>query len=836
MLKKLKSRFIISFILVAAIFITVMAQLFNLTLQQGGDLTVKSEDKTVRTLTLKGTRGDILDVTGIPLAYDQSSFDIQFTKDPSKATTTDRAYYTDVLIKTIDLIEQNGGEVIDTFAIKRQEDGTFVFDFEVTDPEAVAARETNWRENMYVSKTAAPDVLYRDLRIKYRIPEEYTYEQARKLLSVWQEVQLSSYRAYVPVTVAEDVSMETVAVVEGRMDLDGISVAESSTRVYPKDDVAAHIIGYMGKMVDNQTITEMQEKGYSSEDTIGITGIESTMESFLTGNSTERQGQRQVEVNSRGKVIKEIFYVPPSTGNSVMLTVDLELQMELERALEENIQTIYEMQVSDYYANPEKYDQQEVLANRKGDTTLEKMNLAKSGAAIVMDVNTGNILAMASYPSYDLNLFEGGIEDEAYQALLADSASPLFNKAIASKGIPGSIFKMVTGTAGLAEGSITADTVINDEGEYTEGLTDEYKRTGGKAPACWIKPYYSEHGPNQTITEALKDSCNYFFFVVADQYLGIDKLKEWSDKFGLTEKTGIELPGEVAGQVGCQETLYDWTKPIAEQKTSLPLLVRNQIIEFLKLYGTERNVEYPQELLEETATTLLELVSLGKTAVGAEIRAVLSEKMEIPATIASRNGWDNDINASLVQLMWNRTRTAETGIGTNLTALTPIGVARYISALVNGGTVYEAHIVDSIIDANGNVVEERQPEALTTLGVSEDVLDTIKEGMREVVSEEDGGLAAEAFEGWQYKNTAEKSWIGGKTGSGKVNDIDLENNAWFVAFAPYDDPEIAVVIYIPNGKSGASSAPAARDIIGYYLDGKQSDRQIEVPGYNSLVP
>jgi penicillin-binding protein 2 len=246
---------------------------------------VQSEDKKVRELTLKGSRGQIMDITGIPLAYDQSSFDVEFTRDPSKSTNTDKAYYTDVLIKAIDVIERNGGQVIDTFSIKKGDDGGFYFDFGITNPEDVAKREENWRSNMFVSDKSTADVIYRDLRNRYRIPEEYTYEQARKLLSIWQESQLSSYRAYVPVKIAKNVPMETVAIIESMSaELDGISVAESSTRIYPKDDVAAHIIGYMGKMVDKTTIDEMTAKGYSQDDTIGITGIENTMESFLAGN------------------------------------------------------------------------------------------------------------------------------------------------------------------------------------------------------------------------------------------------------------------------------------------------------------------------------------------------------------------------------------------------------------------------------------------------------------------------------------------------------------------------------------------------------------------------
>ena len=402
MFKKLKNRFFVLMAVVLVAFIALGAGLGNLTLTQGGELSTLSEDRKVRELTLKGTRGQITDVTGIPLAYDESSYDIEFLRDPSRNSTTDKAHYTEVLSRAIALIEESGGTTIDTFNIVRNEDGTFSFDFGVTDPEAVKAREENWRKNMYVSATSPPDVLYRDLRTRYRIPEEYTYEQARKLLSIWQEVQLSSDLAYVPVTISEDVSMDTVALIEGQSDtLDGIQVGESSVRVYPKDDVAAHIVGYLGKMTDEDTLEEYEDKGYSRDDLIGAAGIESTMEQYLTGNSTEKQGQRVVEVNSSGKVISERSYTEPTDGYNVRLTIDLQLQQIAEEALKNNIDQVYQEQVEQYNtAKPEDYDQNEdvqaVLESREGNSTLEKMNLAKSGAAVVLDVDTGRVLAMAA--------------------------------------------------------------------------------------------------------------------------------------------------------------------------------------------------------------------------------------------------------------------------------------------------------------------------------------------------------------------------------------------------------------------------------------------------------
>ena len=850
MLKKLKNRFFISFTVVALLFVMLMVGLGNLTLVQGGALTTQSEDKKVRTLPLKGARGQITDATGIPLAYDQSSYDIQFTKDPSKNTSTDKAYYTDILIRAIALIEENGGSTIDTFSIKRQDDGTFAFDFGVTDVEAFSKRESDWRTNMFVSKTATPDVIYRDLRSRYRIPEEYTYEQARKLLSIWQEVQLSSYVAYVPVTICKNVDMNLVSVLEGHSDdLEGIEIAESATRIYPKDDVMAVLLGYMGKMNDNETVAEYKAKGYSPDDLIGTTGLESTMEQYLTGNSTEKQGTRQVEVNSKGKVIQELSYTPPKQGYDVRLTVDLQLQMAAEKAIKANVEEVYQKQYDMYY-NPtteeqakkrESYDTElDKRTLKEGqETNFDKLNLAKSGALVVMDAKTGDVLAMANYPSYDANLFTYGISTEAMEELSNDPGTPLFNKAISSKGIPGSIFKLVTAMGGLMEGAVTLDTHIDCQKEYTKYVSENYI---GHVPSCWISEYNLSKHAGLDLELAIAQSCNYFFYTVADN-MGIDNVVKWGENFGLTKPTNIELTGEAVGQIGNQDVLYDPTKPLNEQKTSLPSLVRSQIMGYLENYGTELGVTYTEEQITATTDKLMALVAPalaeeGNLKLGEQITTVLFEELDITARTSRNRGWHNEINQSLQQLKWNPNETITAGIGTNFTTLTPIAVARYISSLVNGGTVYNAHIVDSVVDQDGNVIEEVQPEVYNQIDAPEEYFATIKKGMQDVVSDDEYGGAREAFKNddgtdWKYLKM-----IGGKTGTGQVSEIELENNAWFVAFAPYDDPQIVVVSYIPNGYSGASAAPAAKDVIEYYLDGLEVEGTPEtesVPSVNQIV-
>lgn len=860
MFKKLKNRFFAGLAIILALFVMLGAGLGNLTLNQGGELSVESEDKKVRTVAQKGTRGQITDITGVPLAYDENSYDIQFVRDPTRNSTTDKSYYTDILIQAIDIIEKTGGTTIDTLSLKRNDDGSFGFDFGDISQEAFEKRETNWRKNMYLSSTATPDVLYRELRTRYRIPEEYTYEQARKLLSIWQEVQLSAYRAYVPVTICKNVQMETVSAIEAKSDiLDGVQVGESATRIYPKDDVAAHIVGYMGKMNDDDTIKDFTAKGYSQEDLIGTSGIESSMEQYLTGNSSEKQGQRVVEVNSKGKVIKERSNTPATNGYDVRLTIDLQFQQVVEKALAANVAQVYDAQVEKYNDPKYRYDRPEanytgydtVLKDREakeGQTTeFDKLNLAKSGAAVVLDINTGRVLAMANYPSYDANIFTGGISQEDMDALNNDPSRPLFNNAVASKGIPGSIFKMVTGMAGLNEGAINLGTRITDQGPYPlDTEKDPNENAGqGHVPECWVAPDFSAHS-HQTIVEGLENSCNYFFYDTAKKIVdttgNTDTLSKWGEKFGLTSATGIELPGEAIGQVGNQSVLYDPTKPISTfnadgvevsaQKTSLPLLVRNVLIGDLRKMGEDRNITYTDEQLTKTAERLIEEAGKDLTnfTFGDKIRAILLEELQIPNVVADQKGWVIQTNSRLSELRWNTRQTIITGIGAGSTAVTPIAVARYIAALVNGGNVYETHIVDSVVDDKGNVIEKKDPVVFSHIDAPQEYFDAIKDGMTRVVAEE-AGTASKAFDGWAYQNE-----IIGKTGTGRVSTIDLENNAWFVACAPRENPEIAVVVYIPNGLGGSNAIPAAKDIIEYYLDGKTEEGATTLPSDNTLIP
>ena len=800
--------------IVLAALIFLMASHFNLAIIQGEKYSERSIENRTRTISVMGSRGRILDTNGVPLAYDKTSYNINFYRDPYQTGEKWRAIYTNIIMETIEILEKNGNKVIDDLSIQKDENGGLTYYWGgITDEDAIKRRKELWCGNMTISEDATAEEAFNTLRQRYMIPDDVDYEMAHKVLSIWQEVQNLAFKSYVPVTIAQDVDANSVAEITTRStELIGMSAEQSYTRVYPKNTTAAHIVGYMGKVYSEEELAELEEKGYSTDATVGVSGVEATMEEQLSAAIGTRVGKQKAEVNSRGKVTRRLESKEPQSGNDVMLTIDYELQQKLESALENNIKIIRQEQEKLYNQNYAKYEEKE---QDRGGT---KTKFASMGAAIVMDVNTGNVLAMASYPSFDPNMFIGGISEEDYQALNDPDTAPLFNKAISSASEPGSIFKPVTGYAALMEGVITPEETIDCQDEYTPAVQQ------GKAPGCWTD--YPQNHQGENIVKALKDSCNYYFYTVSDR-MGIDKLTKWADTFGLSSKTGIELPGEVTSHVANQQVLYDNTKEInGGQLNSKPYLVRLSVEKQLKKYGLMRGVTYTDEQVERCATRIVQLVG-SSTNIGPQIRSIMREELDIPESTSYARRWHQEINSILYEITWNRVQTILTGIGQSVTAVTPIAVARYISAIANGGNVYEASIIKKVVAPDGSTLEENDPKVVSTLGDTKGYLEYIKEGMHEVVSAEDGGTAANIFTGFEYTSD-----IAAKTGTAQVSQIDLENSAWFVAFTPFEQAEIAVVVFIPNGYAGSMAGYTARDIIQFYRDRQkqQTNTTVTAPG------
>ena len=804
----------------------LLFRLFDLTFNQGEDLLSKAQEFSRKELRLTGARGKILDRNGLPLAYNETSYDVQFIKDPKLNKAPDRKSYTDSIIRTIDIIEENGGKLSTRFAMTRGSDGKLTLTWIGLNPEEDQASYDKqvkiFRENMSAStssqikKNMELEEMLAKLREYYFIPETFSEEKAMKVLSVWQQVKYSTYTiSYIPVVLALDVDMNTVTQVEVRSnELLGVQIGQGRTRVYPNKSMAAHIIGYTGRMLNEKTIVQNENAGYKRDDLVGISGIEKSEELELTGNTAERTGTRVVEVDSKGKVIRELESdnKQPTAGNNVMLTIDSGLQKVAEEALAKNVQMIHDEQVekfNDPVISLKQQYQEKIDARSKTIGKPWPISYCNSGAVVVMDVHTGDILAMASYPTYDLNLFTGGISVDQLTKLQEDTANPLFNRAIASRGTPGSIFKMATGLAGLMEGVINVGSTISCQDKFTKYAGSD----PGSAPECYISNP-AKHA-NLNIVNALEVSCNYFFFTVADD-LKIDRLNKWADLLGLSSLTGVELPGEVKSQIGNQKTLYD---PDSSPGGVASLVYKN-IKEIIQEGCDAQHITVADKKMDTVVRELMKLAEMESSMMGPDIRAILKNEVALDAqTIASKD-LSNRISQQIVQIRWNPTYTITTGIGQGVTMITPIAAARYMSALVNGGEVYDAKIIKAIVSPEGKV-REKTPLLVRNLGITPEsqYLQLIKEGMKYVVSEEDG-TAANEFKDFEYKGE-----MGGKTGTAQVSKIDLENNAWFVCFAPFEQPEIAVVVYMPNGDVGHLASPTAQAVVKYYLDKKKQEQE-----------
>ena len=842
--KKYTGRYRAFAILIAFLFGVLIVQLFNLQIVGYEQNMTAATSKKTKTITSKGSRGTIMDSNSMTLAYDKQIYNVQFYRDPNftsdqkdeNGNTVSSLYlYTSAIIDAIEIIERNGGTLNTTFSLKQDEmTGLWVFTWNNNDYTASqqAARESMWRSNFYMQDTTTypQQELFNKLCTRYKIPETLTTEQKLKVLSVWETMQNNAFLSS-PITIASNVSWETVIEIEAKaLTLEGISVSVSTQRVYPNGTLACHVIGYIGKIQNYDTYyASYKDKGYALSDLIGLDGVEKTMEDWLTACTTQRVGKRVVEIDRYGAVSRTLSTTEATDGNNVKLTIDSNLQRVAERALEENINYIRDEQetllASDKWLDTNKA----VLQGTTRDFESNPISLAEKGAVVVIDME-GRVKALASYPPYDPNAFIVG--GEAASDILLDSRNPLVNYAIGSRDTPGSIFKPVTATAGLISGQLTMTEQISDGGKFTK-----YDKTN--PPRCWVNQHYLSRHANQTVKEALTHSCNYFFYTVGSRLYEEtdDQLYKTAALYGLTTKTGIDLPGELQGYVGSQTTLYDKNKAIsaAEQATWRPSIVFNNIKKNIvsvseKLYG----MTFDEDKLDKCVKRLMDMaVDYNQSDWLPQIRAILMEELDMPREMVYLQAITGDTYIMLNEIKWGGSEAIMCAVGQSITTVTPVALARYVAAVANGGKVYDLRIVDSIISPDGEVLSSSSPILASEIEGDnvQEYLAYIREGMKGVAEAE--GTAAKFFSDAKYDDIRDN--MGAKTGTAEKTQIDLENNAWMIAFAPYENPEVAVCVYIPHGYSGAYCSITVREIIDYYMEHRELDQADFMPPSSSLA-
>lgn len=676
---------------VLLIFILLFAWvLYDLQYVHGADYLAQSRRKIAKTETVEAARGEILDRYGRVLVTNRESYNVSLDTSFMKDVNT-------TLTKLLDICRTEGVTWADTLPISSE--APFVFTFDTASSGAISnlyalAESLKWtdtlpdreeadsiraaaQEGQGVSYPSA-DAFLDKLRTYYEIDPLLPDSEARALMGVRYELTLRSreitYNAYV---FAQDVDMSFIVTVK-ETDLPGVNIDTTSVREY-KTSYAAHLLGRVGLMSPDEWTNTYRALDYPYNASVGKEGVELAFESYLHGTP----GKRNIETNDQGKVVSgdDNWVVDqatgevqaPDPGDNVILTLDIKLQEAVERALATGIEGL------------------------KSEDT-------QGGAAVVIDVRDGGVLAMASYPTFDLTTYT-----QNYNALLTDPLNPLLNRATRQVYPPGSAFKMVTAIGALEEGIIEPDTEILDTGRYL--YYDDYQ------PQCWI---YRDSGgwrthEEENVSDAIMDSCNVFIFD-AGRRLGISLLEQYAAAFGLGESTGIELSEETGWMDG---------------------------------------PEYTE--------------SHGQT--------------------------------------WYEGNTLPAAIGQGNSRFTPLQLANYVATLANGGTHYSAHLLKEVKSNDySQVVERYEPQVLNQLDIEPENLAAVTEGMLRVTTE---GSAKTYFADLGVQ-------VAAKTGSAQVSSA-TESNALFVAFAPYEDPEIALAIVVEKGGSGSTLANIAAEILEYYF-------------------
>jgi penicillin-binding protein 2 len=494
------------------------------------------------------------------------------------------------------------------------------------------------------------------------------------------KTKMAQTKSFKEVLIKGDISREEVAFVEeNNMSLAGIHIRAEPLRNYVFNDLASHTLGYLGE-ISKSRLESREDRTYRQGDFVGKSGLENIYESLLRG----QKGYKEVEVDVSGRELKTLRKLPPESGNNLILTLDVRIQEELEKLMTK--------------------------------TAEQNMN----GSAIVMKVQTGEIIAITSKPSFDPNKFAAGISPINWDELRTDEWHPLQNRSIHGQYPPGSTYKIVTALAGLEEGVIKPDTSIYCPGHFKLGR-GRYR--------CWKK---SGHGAVD-LHDALVQSCDVYFYTIGHR-LGIDTIAKYAKRFGLGNRTHLGLSREKKGLI---------------------------------------------------PTTLWKLLNKKEP--------------------------------------WQLGETIIASIGQGYNLVTPIQQAIMIAAVANGGVLLKPYLVKRIEGTEKHSPREFHPEITGQIGMAPEHLEQVRRALRDVVN---------GARGTGKKSRLKNITVSGKTGTAQVvrmkSNVELEkeevipvkyrDHAWFVAFAPYEKPEVAVAIIVEHGgHGGATAGPIAGKIFKKYF-------------------
>ncbi|MBQ9085995.1 MAG: hypothetical protein IJY47_02280 [Clostridia bacterium] len=623
------------------------------------------EEGYVRAYTVPGVRGEIYDCNGNLLVGNSTSYDLIYEYGAMPDT---RKEVNESLLRVLEalLATGNGDKLAKDYSPLEGTYPNLRFSSALRDQES---DEYYWyqrfltRQKMTEEETDAEDVVKYFVK-RYQLSNSaYTNEEITDLIRLYYEMERVDFGAYQSYTVAENVNMNLITSLE-ESNIEGVNFEIRAERVYAYPGVASHILGRLGK-ITAETAEYYMSLGYSLDAMVGTSGCEEAFESWLRG----KDGTMVIRYDDNGNQIEKYYSEEPVGGNDVYLTLDIQLQLAAEEGLRENV---------------------------------DMFESSDAGAVTVMDPNTGKVLAIASYPTYDLSQFDN---KDYYNSLLEDEDLPLYNRALQGVYAPGSTYKIGAALAALEQGWVTESDTF-----FCSGVYPHYHH-----PTC-----LGIHGSVDVI-DAIRESCNVFFYHLGDS-MGVDAMTKYTSRLGLGVSTGIELAertGIVAGSAYRQsQGLADWQK-------------------------------------------------------------------------------GDDLSAA---------------IGQSDHGYTPLQLSVYLSTVVNGGTRYRAHLLDSVRKFyTGEVIERETAQVLDQVDFSETAYQTLIEGMGEVVT---GSSLLQSY------FSKVPVTVGGKTGTAEVD--GKKDYAVFCGFAPLEDPQIVVSCIIEEGEVGGRAAYTVSKIMEEYFSAEPS--------------
>ena len=717
---KIKASRVVAFGLVIALLIALcVGTLYQLQIVDGAQALAESQAHQFSNQTVTAARGNILDRYGRVLVSNRECYNLYIN--------TTRLFGDDVedpnalILQMVNIVEANGIEWTDDLPITKEP--PFEYDANMSDLSRRMLEAYFERHGLDEDTSAVELMSY--FRTRYEIANSYSSSDMRKISAVRYALNVRYAINTGDYIFVEDASIDLISELMGVVG-NVIEVRSSYVREY-NTQYAAHILGYIGAMEDYEVEQYMrgEDSGYKLDSQVGKTGAEYAFESWLHGSD----GTARVERNADGTLMGMVYTEDPVPGNHVYLTIDIQLQEAVERALENGI-----------LALQLKRDEDNAKAIASGNEDEVREDIQEA-AAVVVDVKTGEPLAIASYPSFDASRV---YETEYYKELTANAddpniPQPLYNYALMGAYAPGSTFKPLTALAALTNNVVNTETRIKCEGVFSKYADQGY------APHCWIYDQTDGqilHG-SDNVSEAIRDSCNYFFYSVADS-LGIDALVEFAEDFGLGEPTGIELA----------ETTGNMANPDNHEGVY-------------------------------------------------------------------------DVDA------WVYGDTLQAGIGQSDSLFTPLQLAEYCAAIANGGVRHSASILKSVRSFDySQQLYEKQTEVLSRVESADYNFAAVQQGMY-LLAHDVNSSSSDVYNAFNnYSYNGEFIGVAAKTGTSQLGE-EKTNNAIFMCYAPFDDPEIAVAIVISRGHSGANCTSIAKDILDAYFS--LSDRDTAAEGENALL-